>query len=230
MKKKTAWMGIIAAITVNVLLFHILLNHKLDLVEIVVAKQQIDVRTKIEKEMLETVQIPRVLINEECVLTMEEAIGKYTEIEGIIPKGSLLYRSMLFDESELPDYPALKLQKGQSVFSLSVDLIKSSGNTLTNNQLVDLYVTLTPKKETPITDVLLYGVRIINVVDRKGVDMKNSQLNIPSVINLAINSEYVPLLKKASEMGSIDLYAIAYPHEEECQINEESALLPLLYE
>ena len=230
MKKNTVLIGLIALVIANVLLFKILLDKQLDLVEVPIAKVQIEPRTKIEEGMLETVKVSKALLNEDCILDIEEAIGKYTEIEGIIPKGSLLYQSMLFEEEELPNYPALKLKEGQNVFSLPIDLVKSSGNSLTNNQMIDVYVTLSPKKENPVSDALLWGVRIINVVDRKGIDMKKSELNVPSVINLAVDEEYVALLKKASEMGSIDLYATAYPQEEECLLNEESVLLPLLYE
>ncbi len=230
MKKNTALIGLITLVIVNVLLFKILLDKQLDLVEVPIAKVQIEPRAKIEKDMLEIVKVSKALLNEDCILDIDEAIGKYTEIEGIIPKGSLLYRSMLFEEEQLPDYPALKLQEGQNVFSLPIDLIKSSGNSLTNNQKIDIYATISLKKENPVSDALLWGVRIINVVDRKGIDMKKSSLNVPSVINLAVNEEYVALLKKASEMGRIDLYATAYPHEEECLLNEESVLLPLLYE
>lgn len=230
MKKSLGLLGLGTLAIVNVLLFTIVLNRKLDLVEVPIAKVKIEVRSKVTDEMIEMIEIPRALLNEECILKKEEAIGKYTEIEGLIPKGSLLYKSMLFKEEDLPDFPTLKLKEGQNVFSLPTNLVKSSGNTLTNNQLIDIYVTLSPKKEKTITDSLLLSVRVINVVDRKGVDMKKSESSVPSVINLAVNKEYVSLLKKASEIGDIDLYATTFPQHEECILNEESDVLPKLYE
>ena len=230
MNKKAGIIGLVSLLLFNVLLFNVMLNKKLDLVEVPVAAQTIKPRTQITKEMIEMIKIPRAMLNEDCVLDKKDAIDKYTEIEGIIPKGSLLYKSMLFNEEDLPDYPTLKLKEGQKVFALQTDLIKSSGNTLTNNQLVDIYVTITPKKENPVTDCLIKSARILNVIDRKGIDMKDSTLNIPSVINIAIDEEYVSLLKKASEMGTIDLYATTFPQEEECVLKEESAILSILYE
>ena len=98
MKKNTVLIGLIALVIVNVLLFKILLDKQLDLVEVPIAKVQIEPRTKIEEGMLDTVKVSKALLNEDCILDIEEAIGKYTEIEGIIPKGSLLYQSMLFEE------------------------------------------------------------------------------------------------------------------------------------
>lgn len=230
MNKKIGWIGFVVLILVNVLLFKIVLDKKLDLVEVPITKETIKPRTKIDASMIEMIEVPRVLLNEDCALNKDDVIHKYTEIEGMIPKGSLLYKSMLFDEEDLPDYPTLKLKEGQNVFSLPIDLVKSSGNSLTNNQLIDLYVTITPKRSNPTTDALLTSVRIINVVDRKGIDIKKSELSVPSVINLAIQEEYVSLLKKASEMGTIDFYATTFPQDEECILKKESAILPLLYE
>ena len=230
MNKFKGIIGLLLFILINILAFNICLNRKLDLVEVPVASVQIEPRTKIEETMIKMIEVPRALLNEDCILDKKDAIHKYTEIEGIIPEGSLLYKSMLFDEEELPDYPALKLKEKQNVFTLPTDLVKSSGNSFTNNQMVDIYVTITPKKENPITERLLTSVRILNVIDRKGIDMKDSELNIPSVINLAIHEDYISLLKKASEMGTIDIYATAYPQNEECLLNTESAILPILYE
>lgn len=230
MKKKVGLIGLISLIVINVLLFKIVLDKSVDTIEVPVASQRIDPRTQITEDMIEMIKVPAVMIQNDCAIEKKEVLKKYTEIEGIIPKGSLFYKSMLFDEKDLPDYPTLKLKEGQNVFSLKTDLLKSSGNTLTNNQRIDLYVTIHQKNENPITDSLLQSVRIINVVDRKGVDMTKSELKVPSVINLAINKEYVSLLKKASEIGSLDLYATTFPQEEECILNSESAILPILYE
>lgn len=230
MKKYVGIIGVALLILMNCLVFKIVLDKKLDLVDVPIAKQLIKPRTQITKEMIEFIEVPRVLLNEDCALEENEILDKYTEIEGMIPEGSLFYKSLLFDESELPDSPALKLKEGQNVFSLPIDLVKSSGNSLTNNQQIDLYVTLSIKKENPISDVLLNNVRIINIVDRKGIDMRESETNIPSVINLAINKEYVSLLKKASEMGTIDLFATTQTDSEECTLNQESKILKKLYE
>lgn len=230
MKKKVGLIGLISLIVINVLLFKIVLDKSVDTIEVPVASQRIDPRTQITEDMIEMIKVPAVMIQNDCAIEKKEVLKKFTEIEGIIPKGSLFYKSMLFDEKDLPDYPTLKLKEGQNVFSLKTDLLKSSGNTLTNNQRIDLYVTIHQKNENPITDSLLQSVRIINVMDRKGVDMTKSELKVPSVINLAINKEYVSLLKKASEIGSLDLYATTFPQEEECILNSESAILPILYE
>lgn len=225
-KKTVSLIGVISLIVINALLFKIALDKTIDLVEVPIANVEITPRSKIESEMISMMKVPRLYLNENTILDKSDAIGLYTDIEGIIPKGSLLYKSLLFKESDLPDYPSLKLKEGQSVFPLSTDLLKSSGNTFVANQKVDLHVSISRKKEAPLTDLFLKNVRVLNVLDRKGMDMKTSTTNIPYIINLAIDSQFIQDLKIASELGSIDLYASLSPNSDpECILFEESKVL-----
>lgn len=231
-RKNLVAAGGISLLLVNGLLFKVILDKTIDLKKVPVAAVTIEPRTQINKEMIAYKEIPSIFTDESCAMNEEEILDKITEIEGKIPKGSLFYKQMLFDETELPDYPSLKLKAGQSSFSLGTDLLKSSGNSLTANQKVDLYVTIEPKKEKPVTDLLISSIRILSVKDRKGnlMGSKNSS-NVPYVINLAVANEYVELLKIASKVGTIDLYAVADDREsEECVFNEDSKVLDLLVE
>lgn len=231
-RKNFAAAGVLSLLVVNGLLFKVILDKTIDLKKVPVAAVTIEPRTRIEKEMIVYKEIPSIFTDETCAMDESEILDKITEIEGKIPKGSLFYKQMLFDETELPDYPALKLKDGQSSFSLGTDLLKSSGNSLTANQKVDLYVTIEQKKEKPVTDLLVSSIRILSVKDRKGnlMGTKNSS-NVPYVINLAVSNEYVELLKIASKVGTIDLYAVADDRkDEECVLNEESKVIELLVE
>lgn len=231
-RKNLAVAGVLSLLVVNGLLFKVILDKTIDLKKVPVAAVTIEPRTRIEKEMIIYKEIPSIFTDESCAMEESEILDKITEIEGKIPKGSLFYKQMLFDEKELPDYPALKLKEGQSSFSLGTDLLKSSGNSLTANQKVDLYVTIEQKKEKPVTDLLVSSIRILSVKDRKGnlMGTKNSS-NVPYVINLAVSNEYVELLKIASKVGTIDLYAVADDRkDEECVLNEASKVMELLVE
>lgn len=221
--------GLISLIIMNVLVFKIVLDKNLDLIEVPVANVTIQPRSKVVKSMITYVQLPRLLVNENVAINEKDILDKYTEIEGKIPKGSLLFKEMLFDEESLPDYPALKLKEGQSAFSLSTDLLKSSGNSFVSNQKVDLYVTIAEKKEKPVSDLLLKDVRILNIKDRKGYRMEEEKSSkVPSVINLAIRDDQMEILRIASKLGTIDLYATTSAGDEESVMNEECKILPLL--
>lgn len=226
MKKTSAYIGIIAFLIFNVIVFQFALKKSIDAVEIPIAKTEIVPRTKITEDMIEILEVPKASISENVYTDKQDIINKYNDIEAKIPKGSFFFKELLFEEEQLPDYPSLKLKEGQSVFALSSDLIKSSGNTLMPNQKIDLYVTIEKKKELPITDLFLQDVRILNIKDKKGNTINEKNTAIPYVINLAIRSEYMEYLKIASKIGTIDLYATTLQRDtEECTLNQESKIL-----
>ena len=76
MKKYAGIIGIVLLILINCLLFKIVLDKKLDLVEVPIAKQQIEPRTQIKTNMIELIEVPRVLLNEDCILEKKEALNK----------------------------------------------------------------------------------------------------------------------------------------------------------
>lgn len=230
-KKYTVLLFLGTLLLCNILLFKIVMNKSIDLVEVPYAKVDIMPRTKISKDMIAYHKIPRAYVDKKAYQESKKIVGKYTDISGKIPKGSLFYKSMLYSKDEMPDYPQLLLKDGQTALSLQVDLSKMSGNTLIRHQKVDMYVTLSRKKENPLVDKLLSNVRILSVKDRKGNEISDEESSkVPYVAVLAVKDEYVPYVKLALKTGSIDLYASSDTgsKKEESVLNENSLVLPYL--
>lgn len=229
-KKNAAMIAIALLIMVNVLVFNIALDRSVEYVEMPYARVDIKPRTKITAKMIGTKKIAKNALGN-CFDEKKKVVGKYSEINGMIPKGSPFYKSMLHQEKDLPDYPTLQLKSGQTAYSLASDLVKLSGNTIVSGQKVDIYVTVPQKQENPIIDRMVKGVRVISIKDRKGLDIDDEQsTKIPYVVILAIQDEIVPYLKTASKIGSIDIYAptINYTSEEESLLVNDSKVLPYL--
>lgn len=230
-KKHMATLALLLIGIVNILAFQIVVDRKIDLVEVPFAKVDIKPRTKIDETMIGYKKVPKMYVDELCYENKKQVMGKYTEISGLIPKGSLFYKSMLYQKKQMPDYPSLQLKQGQTAYSLPSDLVKLSGNTITSNQKVDVYVTIPQKKENPIIDRLVKGVRVLSIKDRKGLDIDDEDsTKIPYVVILAVSDEIVPYLNTAAKIGSIDLYAPAadYGKDEESIFIAESKVLPYL--
>lgn len=230
-KKYTVFMFIGTVLLCNILLFKIVVNKAIDLVEVPYAKVDILPRTKITEKMIGYHKIPGAYVDKKAYSDSKKIIGKYTDISGKIPSGSLFYKNMLYSKNELPDYPQLLLKDGQTALSLQVDLSKMSGNTLIRHQKVDMYVTLTRKKENPVVDKLLSNVRILSVKDRKGNEISDEESSkVPYIAVLAVKDEYIPYVKLALKTGSIDLYASSDTEnkKEESVLNENSLVLPYL--
>ncbi|MEG1526726.1 MAG: SAF domain-containing protein [Erysipelotrichaceae bacterium] len=230
-KKNSAILAVLLLIMVNVLVFNIVMKKSIDYVELPYAIKNIPPRSKITSDMIKTMKIAKVAVGKNAVAEKKAIVGKYTDINGRIPKGSLIYKSMIFKKEALPDYPTLLLKEGQTSFSLPCDLVKLSGNTIISGQKVDLYITVPQRNENPIIDRLVKGVRVLSIKDRNGTELSDEQsTKIPYVVIMAVDDVIVPYLKTAAKIGSIDLYAPAnnYTKEEESILVEDSKVLPYL--
>ena len=223
--------GLLLLAVTNIFLFKIALNNSLDLMEVYVAKSNIGSRVQITEEMVESILIPSAYLNFDVALKKDESIGKWTDIRGRIPEGSLFYKIMLYDEKDLPDLPSLLLKENQVVYSMATDLISCAGNSLVPHQKVDIYCTIEPQRNKPLVDLLISNVRILSLKDRNGVDMVNEKSqSIPYVITIALNQEQIPILSSAIKLGTIKMYASAssYQDGDESILNSESAVLEYL--
>ena len=222
--------GILAIADIG--LINLMSDIKLNIVETYVASHDIMPRTCISEEDLELIKVPNAYIDEKAFIKKEEIVGKYTEIQGMIPKGSLFYKSMLASQEELSDYPATKLLERQIAYSLAVNIIELSGNTIVENQRVDIYVTLLGKDNMPIVDKLVSNARVLSIHDSKGYNVTHPKsTKIPNVIVLAVDENSVEYLAKAEKIGTIKLLASSESYDqEEAQLNDTSILIDYLTE
>lgn len=188
--------------------------YRVDYVEIPVVAQQITPRMKITETMITMTKVPREGLPSNIYERKEDIVGKYVDIKTTLQISSYFFKESIFDRSELPDEPHLKLLEGQSAFSVNADLLKSSGNTIVEGQYVDVYGSIFKNNQTVIIDKMLESVRIIGVKDGKGNDIEGKIENqIPKVIILAVNSEEINALKKVVKWGALDFYPSANKQE-----------------
>lgn len=233
-KKKKITISIIVVIlmvVLNYVCFKFVLSSNLDLVEVYVANRDIYPREEILASDIEIIEIPSAYLQKNVYDNKQDIIGKYTNIQGFIPKGSLFYNSMLNSKELLPDYPSLLLKENQIAYGIQTDIIKSSGNSFVVGQKVDIYVSLNLKGNITVADCLIKAARITGVKDRNGYVLSDEQsTKIPYVVTLAIDQPLVQYLEKANELGVINIYGIStdYQIDEESILNESSQLMDYL--
>ncbi|MBR3841625.1 MAG: hypothetical protein IKM20_10850 [Erysipelotrichales bacterium] len=235
MTKKQLILGILAILLLAIgsyISFQVALENAIDLVRIPFANKEIYSHYMINEEDIEWREIPKGYVDENILIDEDDIIGKYVSLDSKIAEGSLFYDDYLIEQAEVEALPGLLLKENQIAFPLSMNLLKSSGNTIQQNQKVDVYVTYT-EKSTKVTtiDKLLMNVRVIGVKDRNGLNMNDEKASkIPSLVILAINEEYLNMLQLASEIADISIYAprVDYASDEESILYEESKILPIL--
>lgn len=216
----------------DIMLVSVVSDLKLDMVETYVASHDILPRTCLDEDDLQMIKVPSIYLKDNAFAKKSDIIGKYTEIQGMIPKGSLFYKTMLKQQEELSDYPSTKLLEGQMAYSLAASIIELAGNTIVEDQRVDVYVTLNGKSNVPVVDKLISNARVLSIHDSKGYNINHPKSSkIPSVIILAIDKKSVEFLAKAEKVGTVKLLASSESYsQQEAMFNENSAVLPYLTE
>ena len=208
--KRTGIIVVILCLCVigNVIAFRYYLAKTINLKTTYIAKHNIPPRTQIKTEDLTMIQIPEKYMQAYTWNEKTDIIGKYTSIQGMIPKGSMFYKDMLYNEKEVRDLAITKLQEGMTIFTLETNV--SSLGSIEEGMYADIHVSISQKKEIPITGILIRHAEVISIKDHKGLSLKDEQsTKVPYFIELGINQNDIDYLSLASSLGEIRLFPSA---------------------
>ena len=230
LKNKNAIFGfsICFLVLFNYFIFKIAIKKEVNLTKIPVVNETIYPRSQISENDITYVEVPNVFINESFYVDEKDIIKKYTDIRALMPKGSVFYKELLFNENDLPDYPAILLNKDQVSYNMTTDLVKLSGNSIVVGQKVDIYTTYHQRNEKPIVDLLVKSVRVIGVKDKKGLDVVHPDSNgLPYIVLLAINNDLLPIVRGADEIAKLELIAYSSKDSEDVEslFNDQAKIL-----
>ena len=189
----------------NILVFRYFLAKTINLKTTYIAKRDIPPRSEIQTEDLTMIQVPEKYIQSYTWNEKADIVGKYTSIQGMIPKGSLFYKDMLYNEKEVRDLAITKLQEGMTIFTLETNV--SSLGSIEEGMYADVHVSISQKKDIPITGILIRHAEVISIKDHKGLSLKDEQSSkVPYFIELGINQSDIDYLSLASSLGEVRLF------------------------
>ena len=207
----------------NYVLFRVYVDVRLDMRTAWIASADIPPRTVIDEADLTEVRIPGAYLIDHACTDRNEIIGKITEIQGMIPAGSVFYKSMLKDPDTIPDRSAGQLRTGQSLYTVRPD--STSLTSLTAGMRVDVHFTVERKNEPPLTGCLIRHARIVSVRDHKGLSTDDpSGTGIPYMAELAVNTDDLEMLTMAETCGTLRLFTSSetYRTDLEAQADTQS--------
>ena len=222
--KRTGIIVVILCLCVigNVIAFRYYLAKTINLKTTYIAKHNIPPRTQIKTEDLTMIQIPEKYMQAYTWNEKADIIGKYTSIQGMIPKGSMFYKDMLYNEKEVRDLAITKLQEGMTIFTLETNV--SSLGSIEEGMYADIHVSISQKKEIPITGILIRHAEVISIKDHKGLSLKDEQsTKVPYFIELGINQNDIDYLSLASSLGEIRLFPSADSYKPDKSTLEEDS-------
>lgn len=189
-----------------------------------VAAETIQPRTKITEDMVETISVaPIVLQKGEVIQNKGAIVGKYSNYNTMIPKGSMFYKNTVVDEEKLPDSAFIEVAKGEIPYNFPVNLDTTYGNSIYPGNYIDIYMKATRQDNRLMVGKLLENVKVLAVKDSSGrhVFENSEESRTPAYLIFGVSSEINILLRKASYMSNFSVELFPVPHGS--SIEEEGA-------
>lgn len=202
-------------------------QQKLQLMKTYVASHDIPPRTKIQEADILEMVLPESYLGTNAVRDRQSIVGKWTDIEGMIPAGSFFYTRMLKAEESLPDSPVTRLREGQSAYTVQVDLNRIGGGTIAGMR-VDIYGTIIGKDGHPIAGPLIANVRVLSIRDHQGLDIDSpDSLGVPYIAVVAVKDTDVPILAAVEQAGELRFVSSSrsYSAQSEAILDQDSPVV-----
>ena len=194
------------------------INQQVEQISVVVAKQNIQPRTRITTDMVETINIAKVMydkmmssntagasvIRSTAELNSAFENGAYANVNSLIPQGSVLIRNVnVVDRSRIPSSVLLKIDEGQIPYAFSINFADTYGNAIMDNMYVNIYMKAEDDTGKPMIGMLLKDVKVLAVLDSSGRDVfENTDENrTPSTLIFGVSEDLHLLLRKANYLN-----------------------------
>ena len=191
------------------------INNAVEPVQVPVATQTIQPRTEITDDMVQMVDMPNVSLSDNVIRSRSQIVGQYSNVNSVIPEGSMFYTDTVISGDELPDAAFAKVKAGEVVYNFPVDMESTYGNSIFPGNMIDIYMKVGDGTDERIMlGKLIENVEVLAVKDSSGraVFENTSEERTPSMLIFGLNSNLYTILKKASYMEGLGVELYPVPH------------------
>lgn len=230
-KNTVTIVGILVGLVVLYIGYNYRINSAINPITVPYATQTIAARTKITSDMIGSIEVPPSMLKGDPITSVSQIVGKYTNVNTVIPKGSLFYSASVVSQSELPDSIIYNYTDGYVLVNMSVTTATTYGNKIYPGNYIDIYLKVVNKiDEDNITSdtedklwigKLLENVKVLDVIDSNGDSVFDDPENpkTPAQIIFAVPEEYHILLRKAMYLRTYEATLIPVPTAESTKEN-----------
>lgn len=175
-----------------------------------VATQDIQPRTLITADMVSTVDIAPIMLNDKVITSTALVVGKYSNYNTMIPEGSLFFNGVVVNKEDLPNASLVNVKEGEVVFPFPVDMDLTYGNSMMPNTLVDIYMKATDDDGKVMVGKLLSNVEILAVKDAEGRNVfeNTAEAREPAYLYFGFKQNVFLLMKKATYLYDVELFPV----------------------
>lgn len=181
-----------------------------------VAKQTIQPRTLITKEMITYIDVVPAMLKGNVIRVAgnNNIIGKYSNYNTIIPEGSMFFKDAVVSQDQIPNSAFVNVKDGDVPYSFPVTMASTYGNSIMPGDYIDIYMKAKDDDSKLIIGKLVENIEVLAVKDSAGKNVfeNSSEDRVPSLMIFGISPEINILLRKASYMSESAVVLFPVPH------------------
>ena len=153
--------------------------------------------------MVETISVAPIVLQKGLVIQNKAAVvGKYSNYNTMIPKGSMFYQNTVVEESKLPDSAFISVEKGQIPYNFPVNLDTTYGNSIYPGNSIDLYyrtAKVVNRQQIVWFGKFIESIKVLSVTDAQGNNVfeTNGDPGVPAYLLFSVPNKVFRLLKIA---------------------------------
>ena len=127
---------------------------KLQPVKIPVAKVTIQPRTEITADMITEINVPQEALKGNYYRNVSSLVGKYSNVNTVIPAGSIFYSESVISKNDLPDSSLYDVAEGETLYYLTVNMLTSYTNSILPGNYIDIYLSTKENNKALVGKIL----------------------------------------------------------------------------
>ena len=182
--------------------------------QVPVASVTIQPRTEIKSGMVTLIEMPTISVPSNVLLYSANIIGMWSNVNSVIPKGSMFYTDILVEKNKLPDSAFVEVKKGETPYAFPVTMDTTYGNSIFPGNKIDIYMKAEESSGKIMVGKLIENIEVLAVKDSSGKHVfENTEAErTPSNLVFGIKEEIHILLRKASYMQNFGVVLFPVPH------------------
>ena len=198
-KNTVTILGVILCLVILYLGYNYRINSKVELVQVPYAIQTIQPRTYITDDMIGTMNVPKSFLVGKYYSNRNNIVGKYSNYNTMIAKGSLFYVDLVVDEDELPDSAFTDVPEGYTVIIYPVNIYTTYANSMAPGSYINIYYKSLNDNDEVMFGKFISNIEVLDVKDSSGrhVFENSEEDRTPAYLLFAVPEEMHLLLRKA---------------------------------
>ena len=164
--------------------------------------------------MISTIEISQIAVVENVYRSSDEVVGLYSNVNTMIPIGSMFYSDALIEKDQLPDSAFFDIAEDEIPYLYSVNFETTFGNSIFPNSKIDIYMKAIDEDNKVMVGKLLKDVKVLAVKDSAGNDVfeNSEEKREPSYLVFGLPEEIHILLRKAKYISTNAVELFPVPH------------------